>query len=133
MWNPLVTDSTVNGSTSDSMASVTQPVLIIKISISARCKIMPWFAPPSMASVVSTLVLFPGVHDALYYTKTMPIQFINGNKLKSWRMSLINHKWPISHHIMPLVINGLGADTQADRQTDRHTHTHTYIPTYEQK
>ena len=38
-------------------------------------------------------------------------------------MGLTNHTRPISYHIMPLVINALGADTE--RQTDRHTHEFT--------
>ena len=52
----------------------------------------------------------------LYVTKAMPIPFIDCNKLKSCRMGLTNHTQPISHHIMPLVINVLRG---------RHTHTHT--------
>ena len=55
-------------------------------------------------------------------TKAMPIQFINGNKLKSCRMGLTNHTGPKSHYVMPLVINGLG---------DKHTDTH--IPMRKQK
>ena len=51
-----------------------------------------------------------------------PNQFINGNKLKSCRTSLTNHTRPISHHIMPLVINALGGG-----------HTDTHIPTCKQK
>ena len=35
--------------------------------------------------------------------KATPIQFMDGNKLKSCRMGLTNHIWPISHYIMPLV------------------------------
>ena len=37
-------------------------------------------------------------------------------------MGLTNRTQPIAHHIMPLVINGLGVDTQ----TDAHIHTHAY-------
>ena len=46
---------------------------------------------------------------------TMPFEFIYGNILKSGRMGLNNHTRPISHHIMPLVINTLGG-----RYTDTH-------------
>ena len=49
--------------------------------------------------------------------KATPIQFINGNKLKSCRMGLTNHTQPVSHHIMPLVINALEGG---------HTDTQTY-------
>ena len=45
-------------------------------------------------------------------TKTTLIIFIDGNKLKSCRMGLTNHTWPISRHWL------LMADTQS--------HTHTY-------
>ena len=65
--------------------------------------------------------------------KAMPISFINGKKLKSYRMSLTNHTEFISHHIMSLVINGLGdghTDTDADIQTHRHTDTHTHTHTH---
>ena len=55
-------------------------------------------------------------------TKATPIQFIDGNKLKSCRMGLTNHTRPISHHITPLVINGLGGG-----------HTDTHILTHKQK
>ena len=48
----------------------------------------------------------------------MPIQFINGNKLKSCKTGLTNHTRPISHLIMPLVINVLWG-----RHTDTQTHT----------
>ena len=37
-------------------------------------------------------------------------------------MSLTNHTWHISHHIMSMVINGIGVDTQ----TQTHAHTHIY-------
>ena len=37
---------------------------------------------------------------------------------------LTNCTWPISHHIMPLVINALGVETQ----TDRHAHIPTRKP-----
>ena len=57
-----------------------------------------------------------------------PIHFIDGNccmKLlkagKSRKTCLTNRTWSISHHITPLVINGLGG-----RHTDRQTHTHAY-------
>ena len=53
--------------------------------------------------------------------KVMPIQFIDSNNLKSFRMGLTNHTLPISHHIMPLVINTIMGDTQA------------HTPTHEQK
>ena len=53
-------------------------------------------------------------------TKATSIQFINGNKPNSCRMDLINHIRPISHNIMPLVINDLGGE-------------HTRIPTCKQK
>ena len=45
---------------------------------------------------------------------------------KSRKTCLTNHTRSISHHIMPLVINGLGGG-----HTDRHTQTdtHTRIPT----
>ena len=59
-----------------------------------------------------------------YVTKAMAIQFINSNKLKSCKMGLTNHTWPISHHITPLVINGLRGG---------HTDTDTHIPIREQK
>ena len=55
--------------------------------------------------------------------KATPIQFIDGNKLKSCRTGLTNHTWPLSHPIMPLVINAFGADTQTHIQ--RHTYRHT--------
>ena len=67
-------------------------------------------------------------------TKAMPFQFIDGNILKSCKTGLTNHTQPISHHIMPLVINALSGgqtERQTDRQTDRQTHTH--IPMHEQK
>ena len=51
-------------------------------------------------------------------TKATPIQFINDNKLKSCKMGLTNHTWPISHHITLLVINAFGVDTQTDTHTD---------------
>ena len=47
----------------------------------------------------------------------MPFQFIDGNILKSCRMGLTNHTWPVSHYIMSLVINALGGG-----HTDTHTH-----------
>ena len=53
--------------------------------------------PLSMAGTASTSVSLLGLHNVL----VMPIQFIDGNKLKSYRMGLNNH-------ITPLVINGLG-------------------------
>ena len=56
-------------------------------------------------------------------TKDMPIHFIDGkchikqlNAGKSRKTCLANHTWPISHHIMPIVINAL---------KDGHTHRHT--------
>ena len=56
--------------------------------------------------------------------KATPIQFINGNKLKSCRMGLTNHTQPISHHITPLVINALeGKHTNTDTDTDAQTKT----------
>ena len=58
-------------------------------------------------------------------TKATPMQFIDGNKLKSHRMGLTNHTWPTRHHITSLVINGLRAVTKRDR--------HTHILTCEQK
>ena len=48
-------------------------------------------------------------------TKATPFQFISGNILKSWT----SHTQLMSHHITPLVINPLGADTQT------HISTHT--------
>ena len=72
-----------------------------------------------MASTVSTLVSLPGMHNV-----TTPIQFIDDNKLKSYRMGLTNHMWPMLHHIMPLVINGLGGG-HTDMQTHTDTHTDT--------
>ena len=57
-----------------------------------------------------------------FVTKAMPIQFIDGNELKSCRMGLTHHTWPILCCITPLVINSFG---------DEHTNTH--IPTHEQK
>ena len=53
-------------------------------------------------------------------TKATPIQFINGNKLKSCRMGSTNYTQPMSHHITPLVING-----PRGRHTGTQTHTHT--------
>ena len=56
-------------------------------------------------------------------TKATPIHFTDGKchikQLKSGksRTYLTNHTLSISHHVMPLVINSLGADT--------HTHMHT--------
>ena len=58
-------------------------------------------------------------------TKTTPIKFIDGNKLKSCRTGLTNHTRPISHHITPLVINALRSDT--------HTQTHRHILMCQQK
>ena len=61
-----------------------------------------------------------------------PIHFISGKyhiKLKAGKSRetcLTNHTWPISHHITPLVINGLGGG-----HTDTDTRTH--IPTREPK
>ena len=57
-------------------------------------------------------------------TKVTPIQFIDGNKLKSYRTGLTNHTRPISHDIVPLVINGLGG-RHTNRQTNTHKHTDT--------
>ena len=65
----------------------------------------------SMDSTVSTSTSLFGVH----VTKVMPIQFIDGNKLKSYRRGLTNYTGPMSHHITPLVINALRANTQIDR------------------
>ena len=59
-------------------------------------------------------------------TKATPFQFIDGNILKSCRIGLTNHTLPISHHIMPLVINVL-------RSGHRHTQTQTHILTRNQK
>ena len=56
-------------------------------------------------------------------TIAMPFQFIDGNILKSCRTGLTNHTQPISHHIMPLVINAIGEDTQ----------TQAHIPTHKRK
>ena len=57
------------------------------------------------------------MHDVLV-TKAMPFQFIDGNKLKTYKMGLTNHTWPISHHITPLVINGFtGGHTHTDART----------------
>ena len=53
----------------------------------------------------------------------MPLQCIDGNILKSHKTCLTNHMWPISHHIMQLVIYTLRVDTQTDIQTETHTHT----------
>ena len=65
-------------------------------------------------------------------TKATPIRFINDKCYikqlkaeKSRKTCLTNHTWPISHHIMPLVINAHGADTQTDRQTHIDTRTKT--------
>ena len=55
-------------------------------------------------------------------TKDTPIPFIDSNKLKTCRTGLINHTWPISHHITPLVINAL-------RGGHIHTQTHTNMRT----
>ena len=51
-------------------------------------------------------------------TKAMPIHFINvrchikqPKSKKSHKTCLTNHTLSISHHIMPLVINSLGANT----------------------
>ena len=64
--------------------------------------------------------------------KATPIQYIDENKLKSYRTGLINHTWPISHHIPSLVINVLkGGHT--DRQTDTHTHTNEQAKTISQE
>ena len=70
--------------------------------------------PPSMASTVLISVYWL-VHMTCCVTEATPIQFIDGNKLKSCRMGLTNHTWPISHNITPLVINGFGG---------RHRDTH---------
>ena len=66
-----------------------------------------------------------------YVNKTTPIHFIDGRchvkqlkADKSHKTCLANHRRSISHHIMPLVINGLG-----DRQTRRYIHTHTNMLT----
>ena len=80
--------------------------------------------PPSMASMASTLTSLPSMHDMLCVTKATPFQFIDGNILKSCRMGLTHHTWPILHHIMPLVINALGGG---------HTDTGTHILTHKQK
>ena len=91
------------------------------------------YTPPTMASIVSTLVSLPGMHDT--FTKATPIQFIDSNKLISCRMGLTNHTQPTSHHnfIMPLVINGFRGGhthTHTRTRTHTHTHTHTYIHTH---
>ena len=49
---------------------------------------------------------------------------------KRHRTYLTNHMGSISHHIMPLVINSLGADTRTHMHTCRHTHTQTHTQTY---
>ena len=54
--------------------------------------------------------------------KATPIQFIDGNKLNSFRTGLTNHTWPISYHIMLLLINVLeGRHTDACTHTDMQT------------
>ena len=64
----------------------------------------------------------------------MHIHFINGKchikQLKcgkNYKTCLTNHIWYMSHLITPLVINGIGADT--DRQTDRQAHKRTDMQT----
>ena len=57
-------------------------------------------------------------------TKAAPLQFIDGNILKSRITCLTNPPQPISHHITPLVINTLGSG-----HTDRHTHTYQHMNT----
>ena len=59
-----------------------------------------------------------------------PIHFIDGKchykylkAGKSHETCLTNHTWPISHPIMPLVINALGG---GHTDTDTHIHGHTY-------
>ena len=86
-----------------------------------------------MASTVLTLTSFPGVHMTCCVTKVMPIQFIDSNILKSCITGSTNHTKPISHHIMPLVINALRADTQTHRQTHTDRQTDTHIAMYKQK
>ena len=71
-----------------------------------------------MASTVSTSTSLLCMQDV-----ATPIQFIDGNKLKSCKAGLTNHTWPISHHITALVINAFGGE-HTDGQTDRHTCTH---------
>ena len=44
----------------------------------------------------------------------------------SHRNYLTNHMGSISHHITPLVINSLGADTYTNTHTQTHTHTQAY-------
>ena len=53
-----------------------------------------------------------------YVTKTTPIQFIDGNKLKSCGTGLINHTQPVSCHwlLMPL-----GAEIHMQTHTDAQT------------
>ena len=75
--------------------------------------------PPSMASTASQLRYLCLVCTTCCVTKATPNQFIDVNKLKSCRMSLTNHKRSISHNIMSLVINGLGADTQTYRRANK--------------
>ena len=75
--------------------------------------------PPSMASLVSTLTYLPGVHDA----QAMPFQFIDSNILKGLKTCLTNHTQPVSHHIMPLVINSLGG---GHKDTYRHTNKNNF-------
>ena len=55
----------------------------------------------------------------------MPIQFIDGNKLKSCRTGLTNYIRIISCYwlLMPWQTHR-HTSTQTDRQTDRQTHTH---------
>ena len=54
-------------------------------------------------------------------TKARSFKFIDGNILKSCRTDLTDHTQPISHYIMPLVINALRVDVHT------HTQTHTHV------
>ena len=74
--------------------------------------------PPSMTSMAQLWHLCL-VCMMRCVTKPMPIQFIDSNKLKSCRMGLTNHTWPMLHHITPLFINAFEG-----RHTDVHTYRH---------
>ena len=64
-------------------------------------------------------------------TKVTPIQFIDGNKLKSCRTGLTNHTWPIPRHIMPLVIKALrSGHTHTQMHTQMRTHRCTHTRTH---
>ena len=78
---------------------------------------------PSVASTTLPSLLWQAFMMC-YVNKATPIHFIDDRchkkqlkAEKSHKTCLTNHTQSTSHHIMPLVINVLGVNTQTDRHT----------------